>query len=283
MDVAAGHGLLAWALLLLSDEEERNSNNNDNASIEQHQQPLTVFCLDVQMPPSAELIHASMINQWPHLQDRFDYVEARLEQLVPHPSCLLASVHACGILSDVLVATAAEHQMPLALVPCCHSRKRKLLEDAASPFAKREYEDILNAKERLPNLADLLDEARMTALENAGCDVMEVFIPEIFTGKNRLIMGRPSRSSSSNSPVSKNDDDLRSTPTENLERSPFRKGQMPPLLDDDRTFTSSTTSAAINPKARFMKGFYVHAKTHTKAETLSPALLVGQQPTNERS
>lgn len=281
VDVAAGHGLLAWALLLLSDEEERNSNNNDNASIEQHQQPLTVFCLDVQMPPSAELIHASMINQWPHLQDRFDYVEARLEQLVPHPSCLLASVHACGILSDVLVATAAEHQMPLALVPCCHSRKRKLLEDAASPFAKREYEDILNAKERLPNLADLLDEARMTALENAGCDVMEVFIPEIFTGKNRLIMGRPSRSSSSNSPVSKNDDDLRSTPTENLERSPFRKGQMPPLLDDDRTFTSSTTSAAINPKARFMKGFYVPCEdTHESRDIISS--IAGRAAANKR-
>src|SRR6056300_441048 len=135
------------------------------------------FCLDVQMPPSAELIHEAMIQQWPHLNDRFDYVEARLEQLVPHQSCLLASVHACGILSDMLISTAAKHQIPIALVPCCHSRKRKLLEESASPFAKREYDEILNAKESLPNLADLLDNARMSALENAGCDVTELFIP----------------------------------------------------------------------------------------------------------
>ena len=112
VDVAAGHGLLAWALLLLSDEEERNNIKKN----QQEQHPLTVFCLDVQMPPSAELIHEAMIQQWPHLNDRFDYVEARLEQLVPHKSCLLASVHACGILSDMLVSTAAKHQIPIALV-----------------------------------------------------------------------------------------------------------------------------------------------------------------------
>jgi len=280
VDVASGHGLLAWALLLLSDEEERNSNNSNTPATstrehnEQHQQqPLTVFCLDVQMPPSAELIHNSMIQQWPHLEDRFDYVEARLEQLVPHPSCLLASVHACGILSDVLVATAAEHQMPLALVPCCHSRKRRLLEDCASPFAKREYDDILNAKKSLPNLADLLDEARMTALENAGCDVMEVFIPEIFTGKNRLIMGRPTPL------IAKSDDaSVTSLATESPERSPFRKGQMPPLLDDDKT---STTTTAINPKARFMKGFYVPCED-TKESRDIVSNIAGRAAANKR-
>jgi hypothetical protein len=293
VDVAAGHGLLAWALLLLSDDEERSSSSNNNnkkkdtpASStmelhEQQQQPLTVFCLDVQMPPSAELIHTSMIKQWPHLQDRFDYVEARLEQLVPHPSCLLASVHACGILSDVLVATAAQHQMPLALVPCCHSRKRKLLEDCASPFAKREYDDILNTKKSLPNLADLLDDARMTALENAGCDVTEVFIPEIFTGKNRLIMGRPTISplvATSDASV------VTSTDAENAERSPplFRKGQMPPLLDDDKTTTTTTTTTtAINPKARFMKGFYVPCEDTTESR-LFVSNIAGRSAANKR-
>ena len=280
VDVAAGHGLLAWALLLLSDEEERNNHNHNNNSSaipttkephhQRHEQPLTVFCLDVQMPPSAELIQTSMIQQWPHLQDRFDYVEARLEQLVPHPSCLLASVHACGILSDMLVATAAEHQMPLALVPCCHSRKRKLLEGCASSFAKREYDDILNAKKNLPNLADLLDEARMTALENAGCDVREVFIPEIFTGKNRLIMGRP---------PSTQTDAFTSAVTESPERSPFRKGQMPPLLDDDKA--AASTTVAINPKARFMKGFYVPCEDTTDSRNIV-SKIAGRAAANKR-
>jgi hypothetical protein len=297
VDVAAGHGLLAWALLLLSDEEERsmsssiNNNKTKNtpatSTIEHHdqqQQPLTVFCLDVQMPPSAELIHTSMTKQWPHLQDRFDYVEARLEQLVPHSSCLLASVHCCGILSDVLVATAAEHQIPLALVPCCHSRKRKLLEECASPLAKREYDNILNAKESLPNLADLLDDARMTALENAGCAVTEVFIPEIFTGKNRLIMGRPSIPPL----VAKNDDETSvamSTAAENAKRSPppFRKGQMPPLDNDETTTTSAINPKArlINPKSRFMKGFYVPCDD-TKESKQFVSHISGRAASNKR-
>jgi hypothetical protein len=259
VDVAAGHGLLAWALLLLSDEEERNNIKKN----QQEQHPLTVFCLDVQMPPSAELIHEAMIQQWPHLYDRFDYVEARLEQLVPHQSCLLASVHACGILSDMLISTAAEHQIPIALVPCCHSRKRKLLEESASPFAKREYDEILNAKESLPNLADLLDNARMTALENAGCDVTELFIPDLFTGKNRLILG---------SPTTRRSDAIQYTPsdekiieTERSSQQLLRKGQMPPLFDNDN---ATTVMNAINPKARFMKGFYVPCEDSNESRKL---------------
>ena len=259
VDVAAGHGLLAWALLLLSDHDERNNDNE-----------LTVFCLDVQMPPSAEIIHTNMIQQWPHLNERFDYVEARLEQLVPHKSCLLASVHACGILSDILVATAAEHQMPLAVVPCCHSRKRKLLENCASPFAKREYDDILNAKRSLPNLADLLDGARIAALENAGCDVMEFFIPEIFTGKNRLIMSRP------NDAMEAKSDDTAASIATRRRSTPFRKGQMPPLLDKD-----SPTTTAINPKARFMKGFYVPCED-TKESRDIVSKIAGRAAANKR-
>ena len=261
VDVAAGHGLLAWALLLLSDDEERNNNTKKKNQQEQH--PLTVFCLDVQMPPSAELIHEAMIQQWPHLYDRFDYVEARLEQLVPHQSCLLASVHACGILSDMLISTAAEHQIPIALVPCCHSRKRKLLEESASPFAKREYDEILNAKESLPNLADLLDNARMTALENAGCDVKELFIPDLFTGKNRLILGNPTTRRSDAIQYTPSDEKI--IETERSSQQLLRKGQMPPLFDNDN---ATTVMNAINPKARFMKGFYVPCEDSNESRKL---------------
>ncbi|KAL7471450.1 hypothetical protein ACHAXS_011787 [Conticribra weissflogii] len=228
-DIAAGHGLLAWALLVLDDEvqRQRNGKNERESGFSHDYRELTAFCLDVQMPQSAELIQAAMIEQWPNLESRFDYVEGRLEQLVPHHSCLLASVHACGSLSDVLVATAAKHAVPLAVIPCCHSRKRKVLESVASPYAKSEYDTILNHRGSMPDLADRLDGVRMIALENAGFDVFEFFIPDIFTGKNRLILGFP--------PSIPN-------PTED------DACQMPPLDD---------TPSMINPKARFMKGFYV--------------------------
>lgn len=247
-DIAAGHGLLAWALLILDDEHRRTypTNPEINGSM-----PLTVFCLDVQMPPSAELIQSAMIQQFPYLEKRFDYVEGRLEQLVPHISCLLAGVHACGTLSDVLVATAAEHGVSLALVPCCHSRKAKVLQACASPYAKEEYDAIVNTKGKIPNLADRLDEARIVALKNAGMNVEEAAIPKLFTDKNRLIMASPSEcwkeSTSSLIP---------GTPSQINEKlgERIQMGQMPPLngLADEIT--------AVNPKARYMRGFSVPCK-----------------------
>jgi hypothetical protein len=176
-DVAAGHGLLAWALLLLDDEHR----GDDNASL---LPPLTAFCLDVQMPRSAEIIHSCMVQRWAHLESRFDYVEGRLEQLVPHPSCLLASVHGCGILSDILVSTAAEHRVPLAVVPCCHSRKRVVFE-VVSPFARAHYNAIMNLNGSVPDLSERLDKARIYALMNAGNEVKEVFLPKVSDGISR--------------------------------------------------------------------------------------------------
>ena len=261
VDVAGGHGLLAWALLLLDDEHQRRSNEVANENTESHNaQALTAFCLDVQMPKSAELIMEVMIQQWPHLEHRFDYVEGRLEQLVPHSSCLLASVHACGILSDMLVSTAADQDVPLALVPCCHSRKPIVL-SVASPYAKALYDDIiLNTKGSVPDLADRLDEARMIALENAGLDVKEAFLPTIFTGKNRLILGFPSNEQVKVKPylTSASQDDDR----DRIQKQPMRKGQMPPL----------DTASSIMPKPVFMRGFKVPCKDDTESRQIVPKL-----------
>jgi hypothetical protein len=136
------------------------------------------------MPRSAEIMHSSMVQCWAHLESRFDYVEGRLEQLIPHPSCLLASVHGCGILSDILVSTAAEHRVPLAVVPCCHSCKRVVFE-VASPFARAHYDAIMNLNGSVPELSKRLDKARTYALSNAGHEVKEVFLPKVSDGISR--------------------------------------------------------------------------------------------------
>ena len=130
-----------------------------------------------------------MLEKWPHLGERFDFVQGSLEQLDPHDTCLLASVHACGGLSDLLVAIAAHAGVPVAVVPCCHSRKKL---DGASIFAKEEYEAIIQTKRGpMVDLVERLDEARCTALRNAGFHVSVEMLPKKFTAKNRLIMASP--------------------------------------------------------------------------------------------
>ena len=83
--------------------------------------------------------------------------------------------------------------MPLPLVSCYHSRKPRVLE-VASPFTYGLYEDmIMDASVGVRDLAGGLNAARMMALENAGMDLEEVFLPSVSTGMNRLIVGHPGR------------------------------------------------------------------------------------------
>ena len=245
-DVAAGHGLLAWALLILDDAESKSGETEGR-------RPLTVLCLDVVMPRNAELIQAAMLSSFPHLEPRFDYVEGRLEQLIPHRSCLLASVHACGALSDVLVATSASSGVPLAVVPCCHSRKRKVLESVASPFARDLYDEIMSAGGGMPDLAERLDHARVTALRNSGMIAEEEYLPTLFTDKNRLILARVPDDLHSSKPPGQ---------TKVQKTKPLhKKGSMPPL--DERTSTKS-----INPKAKYLKGFSVPCEDSESSRAL---------------
>mmetsp|Transcript_37112 Transcript_37112/g.83571 ORF Transcript_37112/g.83571 Transcript_37112/m.83571 type:complete len:528 (-) Transcript_37112:15-1598(-) len=236
-DVAAGHGLLAWALLILDDAESKSCEGEGC-------RPLTVLCLDVVMPRNAELIQVAMLECFPHLESRFDYVEGRLEQLIPHPSCLLASVHACGPLSDVLVATSASSGVPLAVVPCCHSRKRKVLEPVASPFAWDLYDEIMSEDGSMPDLADRLDHARVTALRNSGMVTEEEFLPTLFTDKNRLILARVPDDGSFQSSKPQGQAKVKKPKRQR------RKGSMPPLDE-------STSTKSINPNAKYLRGFSV--------------------------
>ena len=190
----------------------------------------------------------------------------RLSLLVSK-SGLLVSVHACGFLSDVLVSTSAKHGVPLALVPCCHSRNKKVLE-VASPFAMNLYQDIIGTKGGIPDLADRLDGARMTALKNSGLTVKEAFLPDLFTGKNRLIMSFPTSAQ-----TNKNQNEICDNKTElETKEQPMRKGQMPPL---------DNPTSSIIPKARFLKGFVVPCEDSTQnRKTVSE--LAGRMAANKR-
>jgi len=141
-DLACGHGLLSWSLLLLDVEMEQEQLHLKFSP--PYSSPRTAVCIDQRMPKSAEQIAAAMVAQWPQLKDRWDYVESKLENIVmttdADPVCdspssssspsktLLCGVHACGVLSDQIISLALNEgcgygQTSLALVPCCHAKK----------------------------------------------------------------------------------------------------------------------------------------------------------------
>lgn len=69
-DLAAGHGLVAWLLLLLAGE----------SGIQR-----TAVCVDRRMPASAETLNTAFVGRWPSLKANFHYVEGTLDAVVSHP------------------------------------------------------------------------------------------------------------------------------------------------------------------------------------------------------
>ena len=209
-DVAAGHGLLAWFLLVLDLYEDRkydtptSTRTTATPTIRQQQRPhRTVVCLDRRMPPAATAIATAMLDHFPQLRDRWTYLEADVSAVEPHPSCLLVSVHACGTLSDALIAMAIKHRAPLALVPCCHTIDTARMgyqphalsgwtAEAVEARVQHEKQQSKQQKQKHEQiLATVVDDVRCQTLRNVGYTVEEVLLPETFTPRNRLLLGTP--------------------------------------------------------------------------------------------
>ena len=199
-DLACSHGLVSWALLLLSlsSNESRHPSPFPPASEEKQQEQgndenirRTAVCIDKFMPRSVELLEKSMTNQWPDLVDCWHYVEAPLEGTLPSHDTLLVGVHCCGTLSDLVIDLAIHGNSPLALVPCCHSKKclksHQRIELFGEPSSK---------KSKVPEevLAEYIDDRRVERLRAAGYDIREARIPLAFTPKNRIILASPRKS-----------------------------------------------------------------------------------------
>jgi hypothetical protein len=157
VDVAGGHGLLAHMLLLLDDSSP------------------TAIVVDPALPPSAGKIHAALSERWPRLAGRVTFREAPLEREPLTAADLVVSSHACGALTDHVLAAAVSAAARVAVLPCCHDV------ELCDTGALRGWLDAPLA----------IDVMRAVRLEQRGYRVWTQEIPAEVTPKNRLLLGAP--------------------------------------------------------------------------------------------
>ena len=193
-DLASGHGLLSWALLALADHRlGQHAVSNGEQEKRDLLPPLSVVCIDRQRPKAVDLIRAVMLEEWPQFQSCWDFVQGPIEAVIVDPSTVLVGIHACSTVSDQILAQAIQGRAPLALVPCCHSKKC-LKGQHPHQYARAKKDGVATVQdlpEGLMQLANFIDSLRISRLEAAGFHVQEAKIPRVFTPKNRIILARP--------------------------------------------------------------------------------------------
>lgn len=157
VELAAGHGLLSAILILLDDTTD------------------TAICVDIQQPPSHASLLAVLEKHWPRLAGRIRFASSGIEAADIPADALLASVHACGSLTDRVLDLAIEHRCRVAVLPCCHDLKT---------CDTGELDGWMDGP-----LA--VDATRAARLRRAGFRVRTAAIPPEITPKNRLLLGWP--------------------------------------------------------------------------------------------
>lgn len=157
VDLACGHGLLAYILLLL-----------DNSSPE-------ALAIDLHLPASADTLSATLEATWPRLQGRVRFAQRNIKQIPLTPDDLVVSVHACGGLTDLVLDRAMNAGARVAVLPCCHN-----LDDGDMGDLQGWMEGPL-----------AMDATRVARLRLRGYKVITQTIPLDITPKNRLLLAEP--------------------------------------------------------------------------------------------
>jgi hypothetical protein len=157
VDLGGGHGLVAHVLLLLDDTSP------------------SALVVDRVIPSSAAALHVALVAAWPRLGGRVVFVEQGLDATSLSATDLVVSCHACGALTDVVLARAVGARARVVVLPCCHDGESC----DAGPLTG--WMDTSLA----------IDVMRATRLESQGYQVRTQTIPADITPKNRLLLAEP--------------------------------------------------------------------------------------------
>src|SRR5262245_41997053 len=156
VDLAAGHGLLAHALLLLDDSSPE------------------ALVVDKMLPGSSAKLHDALVRAWPRLAGRIRFVAGEMDGPDIVHNDIVVSSHACGALTDYILERAVAARARVAVLPCC--QRAASADNGLSGWVE-------------PSLA--VDIARATRLTQAGYRIWTHLISADITPKNRLLVGEP--------------------------------------------------------------------------------------------
>lgn len=157
VDLAGGHGLLAHIMILLDD-------SSPNALV-----------VDTALPPSSVKLHQALVQDWPRLTGRIDFVAAEVDAVRILSTDVVVSSHACGALTDRVLDRAAAARARVAVLPCCHDL------DSGDAGGLSGWVDRPAA----------IDIVRAIRLSQQGYRIWTQAIPGEITPKNRLLLGGP--------------------------------------------------------------------------------------------
>ena len=161
VDLACGHGLTAALLMLIDDTSE------------------CALAVDERLPASARRLLDVLGREWPRLGQRITLAEQWLDDVEITPTDLVVSVHACGALTDQVLARATARGARVAVLPCCHDQ------DTCDTGGLEPWMDVPLA----------IDATRALRLRTQGYRVHTQLIPADITPKNRLLLAEPERGS----------------------------------------------------------------------------------------
>ena len=157
VDLGAGHGLLAHAMLILDDSSP------------------TALAVDPTLPPSSSRMHDALVGTWPRLSERIEFLAQPIDAVEIRADDVVVSSHACGSLTDRILERAAAARARVAVLPCCHNLA------IAEAVELRGWVDGALA----------IDIARAARLKEQGYRIWTQAIPATITPKNRLLLGAP--------------------------------------------------------------------------------------------
>ncbi len=161
IDLGGGHGLLAHVLLLLDDSSP------------------SAVVIDKTLPPSSAKLHTVLLEEWPRLSERIEFLTTGLDGFDVCETDVVVSSHACGALTDRVLDRAIAANARVAVLPCCHDLK------------------VANERMTAQGLSGwmdgpaAIDVVRALRLTQHGYRVWTQMIPAEITAKNRLLLGAP--------------------------------------------------------------------------------------------